>query len=329
MIVVTGGAGFIGSNIISGLNHRGITDILLVDDLTNTDKVRNIADLHIADFMDKHTFREKILTGSLNNISTVFHQGACSDTMATDGSYVMDNNYQYSKDVYSFCNDNSAQFIYASSASVYGNNIHFSEVPDNENPLNAYAYSKFQFDRYMQTQSPTSQVVGLRYFNVYGYREHHKARMASVAWHFFNQYRDNGKLCLFEGSGGYENGQQRRDFVFIEDVVAVNLFFLDNPHLSGVFNTGTGASASFNDVAVAVLNTLNKHHGSATSSLTDLHNAGLISYTPMPKALHGKYQSYTEANIQRLRQTGYRSEFASVSNGVKKYVTWLEDNCEK
>ena len=327
MIVVTGGAGFIGSNIIKGLNERGIDNILLVDDLTNTAKIRNIADLDVADYMDKHQFRELARgSGRSESIQAVFHQGACSDTMATDGRYVMDNNYEYSKDVFRFCREHNAQFLYASSASVYGNNVVFSETPENEKPLNAYAYSKFQFDRYLARQdlSALKQAVGLRYFNVYGYREQHKQRMASVAWHFFNQYRDHGRIKLFEGSGGYGNGEQRRDFVFIEDVVAVNLFLLENPDVSGVFNVGTGASSTFNDMAVATLRTLQAIDGTEEMSYEEMLDRELISYTPMPEALHGKYQSYTQADIAKLREAGYQADFQDVFQGVGAYVGWLD-----
>ena len=325
MIVVTGGAGFIGSNIIAGLNQRGEEDILLVDDLTRTEKLPNIADLKVVDYMDKQEFRDLVGNGQLGGeVRAIFHEGACSDTMATDGRYVMDNNYRFSKELYRFSQNNSVQYIYASSASVYGANTTFVEDPAYEHPLNAYAYSKFQFDRHIRRFHPAdgAQTVGLRYFNVYGYREQHKHRMASVAYHFRNQYLENGKLRLFEGSAGYAHGEQRRDFVFIEDVVAVNLFFLDNPDRQGIFNLGTGKSHSFNDVAVAVINSL-ASTGAATRNLEELVTAGEIEYMPMPEALHGKYQSFTEANIDALREIGYDAPFADVTTGVDRYVDWM------
>ncbi|KAA3632594.1 MAG: ADP-glyceromanno-heptose 6-epimerase [Proteobacteria bacterium] len=329
LIVVTGGAGFIGANIIDGLNRRGEADILLVDDLTRTEKIRNISDLAVADYMDKQEFRHAIREGVMGGeVRAIFHQGACSDTMAADGRYVMDNNYAYSRDLYRFCVNEGAQFIYASSASVYGSSRKFKEHPDNEKPLNAYAYSKFQFDNHLRRVgfSKGVQVVGLRYFNVYGYREQHKHRMASVAYHFFNQFRENGKVRLFTGSGGYDDGEQRRDFVFVEDVVDVNLYFYDNPSVSGIFNVGTGRSGSFNDVARAVVNTLRAEAGESPMTIDELVAAGFIDYIPMPEALQGKYQNFTEADLDSLREAGCGVDFRDVDEGVGRYVGWLLQN---
>ena len=325
MIVVTGGAGFIGSNLIGSLNKRGIEDIVLVDDLTRVEKIKNINNLSVNDFLNKHEFLSAIKSNLLTHVDTVFHLGACSDTMVTDGHYVMENNFTYSKAVYDFCQQHSTQYIYASSASVYGANTLFAEESGNEEPLNAYAYSKFLFDRYVRSKSvsSTSQVVGLRYFNVYGYNEQHKPKMASVAYHFYHQYRDFGKVKLFEGSGGYGNGEQRRDFVFVEDVVDTNLFFMDNPDKSGIFNVGTGSCSSFNDVAVSVVNTLSDKKGIKPRTLLELVQDGEIEYIPMPATLHGKYQSYTEADVTNLRATGYDNYFSNVAEGTSKYVNWL------
>ncbi len=328
MIVVTGGAGFIGANIVEALVRRGESSVVVVDDLTRAEKVRNLADLPVSDYMDKDEFREAIRAEALpGDVRAVFHEGACSDTMATDGRYVMDNNYAYSRDIFQFCRRSGARMIYASSASVYGNSERFAESPENERPLNAYAYSKFQFDNFVRGQADVpEQVVGLRYFNVYGYREQHKHRMASVAWHFFNQYRENGKVRLFEGSGGYEAGEQRRDFVFVEDVVDVNLYFLDNPGVSGIFNVGTGASGSFNEVARAVINALREANGEPPVDTAALVADGSIEYIPMPEALAGKYQSFTEADLGALRASGCDVAFHDVARGVRKYVQWLLDN---
>jgi len=327
MIIVTGGAGFIGANLIKGLNQRGLDHILLVDDLSDAEKVRNIESLEIEDFMDKDEFLDRIKQGAeFGGPSAIFHQGACSDTMETDGRYIMRANYDYSKALFHYCGEQSIPFIYASSASVYGGNQTFKEEPQNEQALNAYAYSKLLFDRYVRKNSAIaadSQVVGLRYFNVYGNGEQHKGRMASVAFHFFNQYREHGMVKLFEGSGGYEDGQQLRDFVWVDDVVDVNLHFLQHPEISGIFNCGTGRAQSFNDVAVAVLNTLNGEDKTAQEWAA----LGKIEYIAFPDALKGKYQSYTKADLTNLTMDGdYNESFATVEQGVANYVAQLQES---
>ena len=333
MIIVTGGAGFIGANIVSALNERGIDDILVVDNLSNAEKIANLAPLSIADYMDKEEFFDMLvrleggapLPASLAQVTSVFHQGACSDTMASDGRYVLHNNFTFSKVLYRFCRQVSAQFIYASSASVYGAGDVFREEPACESTLNAYAYSKLLFDNYVRKNPADGfQCVGLRYFNVYGPREQHKGRMASVAWHFRNQYRQSGKVKLFQGTGGYADGEQRRDFVSVDDVVKVNMFLLDNPGVSGIFNVGTGRCQSFNDVAVSVINTLLRKQGRESVSLQVAVEEGLVEYIPMPEALHGKYQSFTEADISRLRDAGYQQDFCSVEVGVQNYFEFLD-----
>ena len=328
MIVVTGAAGFIGANLVKGLNNAGYTNILAVDDLTQADKISNLADCVVADYMDKIEFKEKTDNGFLNGkIKAIFHEGACSDTMASDGRYVMENNYRYTRDLCTFCQDarNQAQFIYASSASVYGVGREFVESPENELPLNAYAYSKYAFDHYVRLSAHRdTQVVGLRYFNVYGPREQHKGRMASVAYHFFNQYMENGKIKLFEGSDGYSNGNQLRDFIAVEDVVKVNLYLLKHPDVSGCFlNVGTGQCRSFNDVAMAVINSVNMIQEKPEMSYDEALSTGILSYIPMPEALKGKYQSYTEADIHALRKAGYDQAFDDVDDGVGRYVRYL------
>ncbi len=326
MIIVTGGAGFIGANLVAGLNAAGERDILVVDNLTNADKVKNLSGLDIADYMDKAEFRQAVRDGRApDRARAVFHQGACSDTMATDGRYVLDNNFTYSKELYHYCRNIGAPYLYASSASVYGGGDTFIESPEYESTLNAYAYSKLLFDNYLRRQGDHGiQCAGLRYFNVYGPREQHKGRMASVAWHFHGQYRREGKVRLFQGSGGYGDGEQRRDFVSVEDVVAVNLFLLENPAVSGIFNLGTGRCQSFNDVAVSVINSLRTRDGEPGLSLEDAVAGNVIEYIPMPEALHGKYQSYTEANLDRLRATGYDRPFLSVEEGVGRYMDVLD-----
>ena len=311
MIIVTGGAGFIGSNIVQGLNARGISDILVVDDLTDGRKCLNLSDAHIRDYLDKDDFLARIQAGdSFGEVEAVFHQGACSATTEWDGRFVMNVNYQYSKALLHWCLERKVPFYYASSASVYGEGPVFKEAREHEHPLNAYAFSKFQFDVYLrplleQAQSP---VAGLRYFNVYGPREQHKGSMASVAYHLNEQLAKGDGVRLFEGCDGYGPGEQQRDFIHVDDVVAVNLWLLDHPQVSGIYNCGTGRAQSFNDVANAVLR---------------FHGRGSIEYIPFPDHLKGRYQSFTQADIGALRAAGYDAPFLSVEQGVERYLQWL------
>ena len=327
-VIVTGAAGFIGSNIVRALNRRGITDIIAVDNLSRSEKFHNLSDCDIAHYLDKHEFIRQV-RGHIfpyHNIRAVFHQGACSDTMNHDGVYMMDNNYQYSLDLLDWCQDEGIAFIYASSAAVYGKGTTFREEPEYERPLNIYGYSKFLFDRVVSRRleaSMRSQVVGLRYFNVYGAREQHKGRMASVAFHHFHQYRNHGYVELFGGWDGYEDGAQQRDFVSVEDVAEVNLFFLDHPEQSGIYNLGTGRSQTFNDLAVATVNACRVADGLPALELDELVKQELVRYKPFPDELKGKYQSFTEADIGKLRAAGYTAPFYDVNEGVSRYVYWL------
>ncbi len=324
--VVTGAAGFIGSNLVKALNERGETNIIAVDNFQKADKFKNLVDCEIADYMDKEDFIEKLNGGSFDGIlNAVLHQGACSDTMESDGRYMMENNYRYSLDVMNHCQNEEISFLYASSASVYGMGPVFKESREHESPLNVYAYSKFLFDQVMRRRwhSRTGQIVGLRYFNVYGQREQHKGRMASVAYHFFNQFRADGYVKLFEGCDGYGNGGQLRDFVSIEDVVKVNMFFLENPNKSGIFNLGTGQAQSFNDVAVATINTLRAANGEVALSQEQMLAQQLMRYIPFPEQLKGKYQSYTQAHVHALRASGYDAPFLTVEQGTGRYVNHL------
>ena len=326
--IVTGAAGFIGSNIVKALNERGIRDIVAVDNLTKADKFKNLVDCEIAEYVDKKDFLDVVESGELGgDVDAVFHQGACSDTMETDGRYMMENNYRYSLSLLDWCLEEGVPLMYASSASVYGDGKEFREDRSFEAPLNVYGYSKFLFDQAVRERidGASSQIAGFRYFNVYGPRESHKARMASVSFHFFNQYRATGKVRVFEGTDGYSHGEQRRDFVSVEDVVKVNLFFLDNNHVSGIFNLGTGRSQSFNDVAVATVNTLRQAEGKLALDLASLMREGIIEYIAFPEALKGKYQSFTEADISLLREAGYIDEFLTVEQGVARYLPWLTD----
>ncbi|MDB5870137.1 MAG: ADP-glyceromanno-heptose 6-epimerase [Polaromonas sp.] len=332
-IVVTGAAGFIGSNLVRGLNARGITDIIAVDDLTQGDKFRNLADLQIADYVDQDVFYGRFAQGIYGDVEAVFHEGACSDTMESNGKYMMDNNYRVSCDLFQACQHRGTRLLYASSAATYGGSVSFIETPKFEQPLNVYGYSKLLFDQRMRLECgadfgrlknlTNNQVVGFRYFNVYGPREQHKGRMASVAFHQFNQFRAEGKVKLFGEYGGYAAGQQMRDFVFIDDVVAVNLWFFDHPAQSGIFNLGTGRAQPFNDVAHAVVNTLRAESGQPALSLADAVAQGLIAYVPFPDALRGKYQCHTQADLTALRATGCDHAFADVQAGVGSYVRSL------
>ncbi len=308
MYVVTGGAGFIGSNIVKGLNQQGITDILVVDDLTDGTKFNNIVSCQIQDYLDKDIFLTKIRDPKfLQNIDKIIHQGACSTTTEWDGRYMMNNNYEYSKELFHACVAEQIPFIYASSAAVYGLTDTFVEEPKYESPLNVYGYSKLQFDRYVRRYLPSikSQVVGLRYFNVFGPGEHHKGTMASVMFHFYNQLRSQGVMKLFASYDDYQDGEQRRDFIYINDVVNVILWFAQNPDVSGIYNVGTGQSRSFNDVAKAVL---------------DYHGSGKVEYIPFPDHLKGRYQSFTEADISQLKNAGYQTAFTSLEDAVKDYL---------
>ena len=327
--IVTGAAGFIGSNLVKALNERGVDKIIAVDNLTRADKFRNLVDCEIVDYLDKEEFLEQLLSGYFDgDVDAVFHEGACSDTMEQDGHYMMENNFRYSLAMLDWCQEQKVQFLYASSAATYGGSSEFREERACEGPLNVYGYSKFLFDQIVRqrlagAQGDNSQIAGFRYFNVYGPRESHKGRMASVAFHHYNQFRAEGKVKLFEGCDGYAIGEQRRDFVYVGDVAKVNLFFLDHPDKSGIFNVGTGRAQSFNELAAANVNSCRALQGKAAEPLDALLGQGLIEYIPFPDALKGKYQSFTQADLTKLRQAGYDAQFASVEEGVAQYVQWL------
>ncbi|MBE0620064.1 MAG: ADP-glyceromanno-heptose 6-epimerase [Burkholderiales bacterium] len=324
--IVTGAAGFIGSNLVKALNERGESDIIAVDNLTRADKFLNLTDCEIADFIDKRDFVEQLHAGEFEGaIEAVLHQGACSDTMETDGHYMMENNYRYSVALLDYCQEEEVPLLYASSASVYGAGTVFREVREFEAPLNIYGYSKFLFDQVVRRRLPDagSQIAGFRYFNVYGPNEAHKGRMASVAFHFFNQFQSEGRVKLFQGWDGYADGEQKRDFVSVEDVIEVNMHFLERPALSGIFNLGTGRAQTFNDVAVATVNACLHAEDQPALTLEEMRARNMIEYVAFPEALKGKYQSYTEADNASLRHAGYTEPFLTVEEGVARYCEWL------
>jgi ADP-L-glycero-D-manno-heptose 6-epimerase len=313
MIVVTGGAGFIGSNIIKALNQQGRNDIVVVDDLTDGSKYVNLADCCIADYLDKDLFVQQLLTGTLGySVSAIFHEGACSDTTEWNGRFMLENNFEYSKTLFLFCQQQRIQLIYASSAAVYGGSDVFVESAMHEKPLNVYGYSKLLFDQYVRRQrsnySFNAQVVGLRYFNVYGPREQHKGKMASVAFHLNTQILAGQNPKLFGSFGNYAAGMHSRDFVFVGDVVSVNLWFLAHPQVSGIFNLGTGCAEPFKAVAEATIT---------------FHGKGQIEYIDFPDSLKGHYQSYTCADISALRSAGYSQPFLTVAQGTTAYLKTL------
>lgn len=318
MIVVTGGAGFIGSNLVWQLNRRGRHDVVVVDNLSDAAKYKNLVGAEIADYVDKEDFLVQVTRRAawLADVEVVFHQGACTSTTETDGRYMMSNNYDYSKAILDLCLEKRLPLIYASSAAVYGGGTVFVETSDNEAPLNVYGFSKLQFDRYVRQrlEAAASQIVGLRYFNVYGPREAHKGAMASMVRQLDDQLAATGKARLFGPTEGYQAGEQRRDFIYVDDVVDVNLFFLDHPERSGIFNCGTGTSRTFNDLAREVIR---------------FRGEGEIEYIPFPPILEGKYQSFTEADMSALRAAGYAAEPTSLEKGIPQYLAWRREQIDE
>lgn len=309
MIIVTGGAGFIGSNLVKGLNDSGITDIVVVDSLRNSSKFKNLISLQISHYVDKYDFIDNLDHYNLAEAEIIFHMGACSDTMEDDAVYMMKNNYDYSVKLLNYAVDKKISFIYASSASTYGDgNKGFIETRSCEDPLNLYAFSKFLFDQYVRRIMPnvSSQVVGLRYFNVFGMQENHKGRMASVACHFYNQIIENGIMKLFKGSDHF-----LRDFIFVDDVVKINKFFYDNPDKSGIFNCGTGEAQSF--LAIAKI-------------MQSMFKSAEIEFVDFPDKLIGKYQEYTKADIANLRTAGFQDDFMKLEDSLVKYVNYLNES---
>ncbi len=324
-VIVTGAAGMIGANLVHGLNAAGIDDVIAVDDLSDGPKYRNLLGAGISDYFDKADFYARFARGDFGRVDAVLHQGACSDTMEHDGRFMLEQNYRCSKTLLDACQAQGVRLLYASSAATYGGAATFREEAEFERPLNVYGWSKLLFDNIVRRRLPTAtaQVAGFRYFNVYGPREQHKGRMASVAFHHFNQFTASGNVQLFGEYGGYGPGGLSRDFVFVDDVVAVNLWFLQHPELSGVFNLGSGRAQPFNDIASAVVNAVRARRGESALTLAQMVSQELVQYIPFPEALVGRYQCFTQADLARLRSTGCDHVFADVASGVRRYVDWL------
>lgn len=324
-VVVTGAAGMIGSNLVRGLNAIGVDDIIAVDDLSDGAKFANLVGTRIGDYFDRRDFYGRFERAELGRVDAVFHEGACSDTMEHDGRLMLDLNYRASKTLLDACQAQGVRLLYASSAAVYGGSTSFREEAEFERPLNVYGYSKLLFDNVVRRMLPgaAAQVAGFRYFNVYGPHEQHKGRMASVAFHHLNQFASEGRVRLFGAYGGYGAGEQSRDFVFVDDVVAVNLWFFEHRQASGIFNLGSGRAQPFNDVAVAVVNSARAARGEAPLVIAEMVAAGAIDYIDFPQALVGKYQCFTEADLGRLRAAGCEHEFCDVASGVGRYAASL------
>jgi ADP-L-glycero-D-manno-heptose 6-epimerase len=326
-VVVTGAAGMIGANLVHGLNAIGVDDVIAVDDLSDGAKYKNLLGASISDYFDRRDFYARFERGEFGKVDCVFHEGACSDTMEHDGRLMLDMNYRPSKTLLDACQAQGVRLLYASSAATYGGSASFREEAEFERPLNVYGWSKLLFDNVVRRALPAAktQIAGFRYFNVYGPREQHKGRMASVAFHHFEQWQAAGRVKLFGKYGGYSAGEQRRDFVSVDDVVAVNLWFLEHPQASGIFNLGSGRAQPFNDVASAIVNAGRSARGEAALPLTELVRAGLVEYVEFPPALVGKYQCFTEADLGRLRGAGCEHEFIDVAGGVARYFAWLRE----
>jgi len=313
MIIVTGGAGFIGTNLVQSLLELN-NEVLVVEELDKyTKKFKNLDKLKILDCIDHNIFLNDFINGKYkNDIEKIFHLGACSKTTEPDRDYIMDVNLNYSKKLLKNASNNNIDMIYASSASVYGDGTVFKEGPENESTLNHYSESKLLFDNFVRANFDKikSQIVGLRYFNVYGPYEQHKEVMSSVVYHFHNQFKKYGMLKLFKGSHGYKDGEQRRDFVFVKDTIDVKLWFMEN-NVSGIYNVATGKSRSFNDIANTVINYFNSGH---------------IEYIDFPEGLEKQYQAFTEADMTNLRKCGYLKKSTELEDGVTSYLDFLNQS---
>jgi len=312
MIIVTGGAGFIGSAIVAGLNSRGIDDIVIVDILGSDEKWKNLRPLRFADYVEADDFLEMLTAGKIDwPIEVIFHMGACSDTTERDASYMIRNNYDFSKILANRAVQDGIQFIYASSAATYGDGSQgFSDDEaelDKLLPLNIYGYSKQMFDLWARRAGLLKRIVGLKYFNVFGPNEYHKGEMRSFVVKAFEQINATGRVELFESHRpDYADGEQKRDFLYIKDAVDMTLFFLDNRKIAGIFNIGTGQARTWNDLAKATFAAMNKKPH--------------IDYIPMPEKLRDRYQYFTQADITKLGTAGYKKEPTSLEDAIKDYV---------
>jgi len=312
MIIVTGGAGFIGSALIAALNKRQITDILVVDELGTDQKWKNLRNLSFTDYVEKDDFLEMVIEDKLDSsIDAVFHLGACSDTTETNASYLIKNNYEYSKLLAQWATADNIRFIYASSAATYGDgSAGFSddqEKIENLRPLNMYGYSKHLFDLWARRTGLLKKIAGLKYFNVFGPNEYHKADMRSFCIKAFEQITSTGKIRLFKSyKSEYADGEQKRDFIYVKDAVDTTLFFYDNPQTSGLFNIGTGKARTWNDLVKAVFAAMGKEPN--------------IEYIEMPQSIRNQYQYYTCADITNLRKAGYNKETTPLEDAIKDYV---------
>ncbi len=325
MIVVTGAAGFIGSNLVKSLNSQGFSDIIAVDNLRNGEKFINLRNCQIDEFLDKENFRELIKKNFLPKIDVIFHQGACSNTMETNGNYILDNNYRFTLELLRYCQLKKIPFLYASSAAVYGDTFSRNYPDYYEKPLNVYGYSKLLCDQFLKKQlnSLTAPVVSMRYFNVYGKNEKHKNQMASIIFQSIKHFQSNGYIKLFSGNGEYQDGCQMRDFIFVNDIISVNMHFWNNSQHSGIFDCGTGVAQSFNRVAKIIINSFQKKRKLPILHFKEMLNKGLVRYVEFPESLKGAYQNYTKANTVKLRATGFKKTMIDISIGIYEYIEEL------
>ena len=314
-IIVTGGAGFIGSNLVSALNNRGETEILIVDHLDHPSKRANLEALKYERYMDKEEFREAVQKQAIPVPEIVFHLGACTSTLENNREYLYENNFLYTRELCLWSIKHNARFVYASSASVYGDgSLGFSDdekLISSLQPLNLYAWSKYLFDKWAMEEGLLKIIVGIRYFNVYGPREDHKGEMRSVVNKAYDEICSTSRIRLFKSyRQEYRDGEQKRDFIYVRDAVDVTLYLAEQRNVGGIFNCGTGLPRTWLDLAYAVFNAMSSEPN--------------IVFIDMPEQIRDKYQYYTCADLTKLRATGYKKEFTSLEEGVRDYVqNWL------